>query len=160
MQRGGDVRSAVSDAPSLASSVGQLHVEKDARVGSSELADSDARGKLSPVEAPDEGAGALHKPMNMEANMPEECPLAVEAFPEHEGVTVGPLSTLAETGPEPFPRLEVEEATTSVGRGRREGLKPYCLFGDRCRASGADLGAARFELDIWAISLMGMRKLP
>ena len=54
-------------------------MEKDAWVAS-ELVDSSARGKLSTAEALEEGAGALHEPVNMEAEMSEERPLGVGAF--------------------------------------------------------------------------------
>ena len=44
---------------------------------------------------------------------PEERPLTVGVLPEQEGATVEPPSTMAETGPKLFPRLEVEEAIAS-----------------------------------------------
>jgi len=66
--------------PGMASSAGQLHVEKDARVRPSELVDSGAWGKSSIAEAPKEGACALHKSVNVEVEMPEEHPLQSEHF--------------------------------------------------------------------------------
>ena len=101
-------------------------MEKDAWVGPSELANFGARGKSSALE---EGAGALHEPVNVEVEMPEERPLAVGALPEQEGTTVEPPSTLAETGPKPFPRLEVEGAAA-----------PPLTFSDPAGSSGTSAG--------------------
>ena len=95
-----DLLSAASPGPS--SSAGQLHVSKDALIGPSELANSGARGKSSAAKAPEEGAGTLHELVKLEAEMPEECPLAFIVLPEQEGATMEPPSTLDETIQSPF----------------------------------------------------------
>ena len=68
----------LSAAPAcLALSVEQSHMAEDARVGSSDLMDSGARGDSSAVEVPEEGVDTLSELMDME-EMLREHPLIIE----------------------------------------------------------------------------------
>ena len=127
-------------------------MEKDARVAI-RARGLWCSGKIVASEAPEEYVGTLHEPFKVEMEISEERPLIVGALSEQEGATVEPPLTLAETGPESFPRLEVEGAAASppaedVARVSDPAGSPGTGVGPQVLTSGRPTPSSTFGLSL------------